>query len=285
MPYCPGCGNEFAYTGIEVHLAKSKNPSCHQVYDNLYKFAPGTSSPDNRRSQSPPLFPGDFFGTAEQYHSDDSSWNDNDKMVVDDDGGGNGNGDGGGNGNGNGNGSGDGDGNEDGNEDRDGDGDGGGDGDGLGDGNGNGNGGGYDDDDDDFDYLENDFGNGWEPDIANQEPVNEPGEMEDDLPLEDNSSQSMPAKFVAGTQLCSEPVVVVKFPDANAGASYHTDDNSGYHDYQTRVKNPESPWAPFKSRMEWEIARWAKIRGPGSTAFDELIQIQGVSCYNYLYCI
>ncbi|KAF9471791.1 hypothetical protein BDN70DRAFT_819556 [Pholiota conissans] len=35
-------------------------------------------------------------------------------------------------------------------------------------------------------------------------------------------------------------------------------------------------WAPFNSRMDWEIARWAKLRGPGSTAFSDLLSIEGV---------
>lgn len=38
-----------------------------------------------------------------------------------------------------------------------------------------------------------------------------------------------------------------------------------------------NPFAPFLSQMDWEIARWAKLRGPGSTAFSELISIDGVS--------
>ncbi|KAH6906003.1 hypothetical protein BKA70DRAFT_1498918 [Coprinopsis sp. MPI-PUGE-AT-0042] len=33
---------------------------------------------------------------------------------------------------------------------------------------------------------------------------------------------------------------------------------------------------PFVSKMDWEIAKWAKLRGPGSTAFSELLQIEGV---------
>jgi hypothetical protein len=33
---------------------------------------------------------------------------------------------------------------------------------------------------------------------------------------------------------------------------------------------------PFISKMDWEIARWAKLRGPGSTAFSELLSIDGV---------
>ncbi|KAF8176925.1 hypothetical protein BJ912DRAFT_1024283 [Pholiota molesta] len=35
-------------------------------------------------------------------------------------------------------------------------------------------------------------------------------------------------------------------------------------------------WAPFNSKMDWEIARWAKLRGPGSTAFSNLLAIDGV---------
>ena len=38
-----------------------------------------------------------------------------------------------------------------------------------------------------------------------------------------------------------------------------------------------SEWAPFSTQTEWEIARWAKLRGPGSTAFSELLKIDGVS--------
>jgi hypothetical protein len=36
-------------------------------------------------------------------------------------------------------------------------------------------------------------------------------------------------------------------------------------------------YAPFKSKMDWEIAKWAKLRGPGSTAFSDLLAINGVS--------
>lgn len=40
---------------------------------------------------------------------------------------------------------------------------------------------------------------------------------------------------------------------------------------------PENPYAPFASRIDWEIARWAKLRGPGSTVVTELLSIPGVS--------
>jgi hypothetical protein len=50
-----------------------------------------------------------------------------------------------------------------------------------------------------------------------------------------------------------------------------------------RAFDPESSsssnniYAPFKSKMDWEIAKWAKLRGPGSTAFSDLLAINGVS--------
>ncbi|GJF00963.1 hypothetical protein PsYK624_172670 [Phanerochaete sordida] len=47
--------------------------------------------------------------------------------------------------------------------------------------------------------------------------------------------------------------------------------------------NPSCPpppenitYAPFKSKTEWDLIRWAKLRGPGSTAFDELLAIKGM---------
>ena len=44
-----------------------------------------------------------------------------------------------------------------------------------------------------------------------------------------------------------------------------------------RVDTEANIWAPFRSKMDWELARWAKLRGPGSTAVSELLGIDGVS--------
>ncbi|KAF8259650.1 hypothetical protein EI94DRAFT_1773899 [Lactarius quietus] len=35
-------------------------------------------------------------------------------------------------------------------------------------------------------------------------------------------------------------------------------------------------YTPFASALEWEVARWAKIRGPTSTSFSELMVIEGI---------
>lgn len=38
-----------------------------------------------------------------------------------------------------------------------------------------------------------------------------------------------------------------------------------------------NPYSPFASQMDWQIARWAKLRGQGSTAMSELLGVPGVS--------
>lgn len=43
-----------------------------------------------------------------------------------------------------------------------------------------------------------------------------------------------------------------------------------------------NPFAPF-TQMDWYIARWAKLRGPGSTAFTELLAIDGVCIILFSY--
>ena len=41
-----------------------------------------------------------------------------------------------------------------------------------------------------------------------------------------------------------------------------------------------NPYAPFSSRLDWEFSRWVKLRGPGSTAVDELLALDNVSLYH-----
>ena len=75
---------------------------------------------------------------------------------------------------------------------------------------------------------------------------------------------------------------VVKFMKGKAGAIYanqKVDGNNLNTSYKHNIANAENPYSPFSSKMEWEIACWAKMRRPSSTAFKELIAIKGVSKY------
>lgn len=47
--------------------------------------------------------------------------------------------------------------------------------------------------------------------------------------------------------------------------------------YTEMIDEMENLFAPFSLKMEWEIIRWAKLCGPSSTAFTELMKIEGVS--------
>ena len=69
----------------------------------------------------------------------------------------------------------------------------------------------------------------------------------------------------------------VKF-GGRAGEAIDKSDEVGYARYSYDLCTRELPeeWAPFSTHMEWEIARWAKLRGPSSTALSELLKIDGV---------
>ncbi|KAN0137729.1 hypothetical protein V8E53_004485 [Lactarius tabidus] len=71
---------------------------------------------------------------------------------------------------------------------------------------------------------------------------------------------------------------VTKYPGHMAGA-VHSKANLGENQkYGLRIgkESQENLYAPFTSQLEWELARWAKIRGPSLTSFTELMAIEGV---------
>ncbi|KAI1784554.1 hypothetical protein LXA43DRAFT_901392, partial [Ganoderma leucocontextum] len=73
---------------------------------------------------------------------------------------------------------------------------------------------------------------------------------------------------------------VVRYPSPHAGApisaSVSVDANETYRT-QLDAACPNNPYYPFATRLDWLVARWAKMRGPGSTAFSELLAIEEVA--------
>jgi Plavaka transposase len=72
---------------------------------------------------------------------------------------------------------------------------------------------------------------------------------------------------------------IVKFSAGNPGAVHgmkRHNGNLGYHQSLSDANNPNQ-YRPFASKLDWEIGRWAKMRGPGSSALTELLSIEGVS--------
>ena len=127
----------------------------------------------------------------------------------------------------------------------------------------------------------------YEAGLAEQESGLEPKRTNQQLDTNQSPAEgkrdpndSTPAMRLRGgfeEPLKSKPYIV-KFA-GRAGAVYSENDQDDNHRYLGAIgiqSNP-NPYAPFASKMDWEIARWAKLRGPGSTAFTELMSIEGVS--------
>ncbi|EGO04887.1 hypothetical protein SERLA73DRAFT_149225 [Serpula lacrymans var. lacrymans S7.3] len=49
------------------------------------------------------------------------------------------------------------------------------------------------------------------------------------------------------------------------------------HGQKLPIAGSKDIWAPFKSDIDYEVAKWAKLQGAGSTAFSDLLSIPGVS--------
>ena len=98
--------------------------------------------------------------------------------------------------------------------------------------------------------------------------------------IEVNDGETQRANQLRGgaeAELNNKPYVV-KFGGEKAGAVYTDQDRVDANAaYTSQINNHNNPFSPFSSQIEWEIAHWAKTRGPSSTAFTEFMSIEGVS--------
>ncbi|KAG1844739.1 hypothetical protein C8R48DRAFT_617813 [Suillus tomentosus] len=73
---------------------------------------------------------------------------------------------------------------------------------------------------------------------------------------------------------------IATFPLRTAGAMIDeiVSEQNGYQSYGEKMSEDgvSCVWAPFTSHIDYEVARWAKLRGQGSTAFSDLLNIDGV---------
>ncbi|KAJ7181984.1 hypothetical protein C8R46DRAFT_1313743 [Mycena filopes] len=72
--------------------------------------------------------------------------------------------------------------------------------------------------------------------------------------------------------------IIDKYPGRLAGRAISVPTASSEETYRSALGDSthENPYAPFKSKVDWEVAKWAKVRGAGSTAFTDLLNIDGV---------
>lgn len=70
--------------------------------------------------------------------------------------------------------------------------------------------------------------------------------------------------------------IIDRFPNGSAGAPISGARGGSSMEDTGSEGLQGSTWAPFSSQCDWEIARWAKMRGPSSSAFSELLAIPEV---------
>lgn len=94
---------------------------------------------------------------------------------------------------------------------------------------------------------------------SNELPVSDPAlesSMDNDIPSEAANIES------------SASVVIDPFPYGSPGAPI----SRGSHMDGTDCEASDNfIWAPFNSQCDWELAHWAKMRGPTSSAMAELL--------------
>ncbi|KAJ7707896.1 hypothetical protein B0H16DRAFT_1746444 [Mycena metata] len=92
-----------------------------------------------------------------------------------------------------------------------------------------------------------------------------------------NPAPTREARKTAEDKFHHKPIIE-KYPGRLAGRPISVPSPSSEESYGSALGNSaqENPYAPFKSKVDWEIAKWAKLRGAGSTAFTDLLNIDRV---------
>jgi hypothetical protein len=281
MPSCPACGKNFTFTGYGKHLAQTSKSSCREMCEDLMAFeVTPLVDPHGQRGGSEDdaaSFSGDFFGSPGDYAPEDfgeldgmsgveenqPQWmspfiHDDAEHIL----------------------------KEDQEEEED-----------------------NEEDEEDEDYLaaalemertsailahvpmpqHDEPADGEDEDylaatlemertsaILAHVPMPQHDEPADETMIDPHSAPEVQDIRLRSRGQISEESFIVKFPREHAGAPMAHAEATGHDVYKNQINNPNSCWAPFTSQMDWEIARWAKLHGPGSTAFDDWLQIEGV---------
>jgi hypothetical protein len=98
--------------------------------------------------------------------------------------------------------------------------------------------------------------------------------------LEEHIRPSTPSEFISLPKQSQVEPVKVLFPGRRAGEVV-SEGIPTMKEYENNLGGPTSNlYAPFNSEIDWELAKWARLRGPSATSFTELLQINGV-CHSW----
>ena len=123
---------------------------------------------------------------------------------------------------------------------------------------------------------------GWEPVRGDHHElvVETPSDEGDDAA----AAAAAEARSQAEQRASAPPNIVSysdTYPHRKAGAIVEHAQSS---DQTYSAADNTNIWAPFTSKIDWEIAKWAKLRGASSTAFSDLLAIEGVHLFITFKC-
>ena len=132
----------------------------------------------------------------------------------------------------------------------------------------------------------------FQDDMVNAEPELGGGDTPQPSPptsphVSTNIQGTSPQQFTAGRENVEKQLrksvtvqtFVEHYPDSKAGDAVpnRSKQPNSHTAYGSKFQNSETnPYAPFSSHIDWKVAKWAKLRGPSSTAFSELLAIDGL---------
>ena len=97
-------------------------------------------------------------------------------------------------------------------------------------------------------------------------------------------------QFIIGDGYGVKPAVRIQYndkhPSTRAGQPLMHEESRDFG-YSAALSGGDNPWAPFNLKKDWEVARWAKLRGVGSMAFSDLLAINDVcfDVFSMLQCL
>lgn len=137
-----------------------------------------------------------------------------------------------------------------------------------------------------------DFQGGWEPTRPNttEDDTEEDNAMDVD---EDEVTGPVvpPIRKIADAEREAEVFVTHFVGSAGASLPAHSAQSAlrhGFETYESSLPHLEGErpdfYAPFSSKLEWEIAQWAKMDGPSASSFMRLLGIETVSSSSFSLC-
>jgi hypothetical protein len=107
-----------------------------------------------------------------------------------------------------------------------------------------------------------------DPDARMNSPLNEPAPPPGDGAAHQAQEIPVEERFILAPH-------ITPF-GGRAGEALRTE-TPPYTEYSDLIpQSADNPWVPFMSQVDWEVAKWAKLRGSTSTAVTDLLAIDGV---------